>query len=413
MNCAPAARSVEGSTSGGFRSARRCTAILILASLLASAGLASDRELPESPSSLDARQVACSAVVRWKPALGLCERANSIRQMHQTAICERKKQGASALSRFLELQAGFQEDVGAASAMRAYYGLIGLREHLGWIEAGSNAVQTQYAKQKRLMELGSEAGVDLSSLDRKRIELEEQSLKTNSQLRQLTSLLLGLTEMDLSMHDWIVEPLMIQETPIDTQGLVNLALRERRDLQAWQYLACNLDEDTAPMFVSAIASMFGGFGLPIPTASCVKSCVNRLLHCGDDSASLVETLRKELRVIAETHRDWIKQSVTEKAELLQLAYSLHRVELKRIESWLDRLEQLERLEGMGKAKPEERAVAEAGLLQSRSSEVSRRLDVKLAEVALAETVGGLATRSCRGEAWLPTGLNMASSSSVQ
>jgi hypothetical protein len=151
------------------------------------------------------------------------------------------------------------------------------------------------------------------------------------------------------------------------------------------------------MFASIIATSASSFGIPLPKMVGLK----RLLCSSYDKALLAENLRQEVATIITTNESYAQQLVIEKSSQLQLAYQRHELQLQRITSWEYRLKQIERLESHGDARPAERATAEAGLLKARADEAARRLDAKLAEVSLAEVIGGLAGKCCCGEAWFP------------
>jgi outer membrane protein TolC len=151
------------------------------------------------------------------------------------------------------------------------------------------------------------------------------------------------------------------------------------------------------MFASIIATSAGSFGIPIP-----KVGLKQLLCNSYDKALLASNLRQEVATIIATNESYAQQLVVEKCSQLQLAYQRHQLQLQRVSSWEHRLQQIEKLQSQGEARPGERAIAESGLLKARSDEAVRRLEAKLAEVSLAEVVGGLAGKCCRGEAWFPT-----------
>lgn len=347
----------------------------------------------------DAREAACLAACGWHPAAGMRQRAETVRRMFCNES-DSARQAAAVVERFMQLQAAYQEDLGAASAMRAYYGRIGVIEQKMWIEAGLKAVEQQDQKQNHLLDQGLSAGIDLSSLQRKKLDLEDQRLQADSQFRQLDDLLVSLTGLDYNLSPRTFEALDIQVSALDCENLVAQALRERCDLMAWQHLYCSIDETNAPLMASLLSSALESFGLPIPTAGAVKS----LLCRGLKGAVLADSLRRELALLVQTHQEYVQRSVREKCEQLQLAYQRHTIQRQRMMSWQSRLAQMDRLESLGQPKPDQRGIAEAGLLESQATEVQRRLEAKLAEVALAEAVGGLAVRCCHGQAWLPTGL---------
>jgi hypothetical protein len=347
---------------------------------------------------LDGRRVACLSACQWWPARALRHRASTVRQIYQTAQ-PRMQQTANWLACFLELQAAHQEDLGAASALRAYYSRIGLYEQQALIEAGRKAVDLQQSKQQRLADRGLGVGFDFSSLERKRLDLQEQQLEVDYSDRQLRELLCSLSGLDYQVSQMEVEPLLIQAAQLDREALSAIAIRDRFDLQAWRYLRSRIDPDSAPMAAGILGPAVGGFGLPLTSLGKLK----QLLHQSMDPSTLAESLRRELAALSQAQEEQVRQSVHERSNELQLAYERHRIELQRMASWENRLAQLERLKELGKSSAEEKAEVEAGLLNSRSLETARRLEAKLAEVDLAEAVGGLAGRCCRGDPWLQTG----------
>lgn len=362
-------------------------------SLPASLSSASD-EVQSLP--LGAREVGCCAAQRWKPALGLKQRAQTIQRLY-CQQSETKRQAAAGIAQFLNLQAYHQEDLAAATAMRAYYSRIGIAEQQKAITTGSEAVDLQRSKQERLMAQGLPAAIDLTSLDRQQIDLKDQSLQASAQDDQLRRLISGMTCIDYQTDQRALEPLVIEPTQLNCDALVALGLRDRYDLQAWRCLCQNINEDSAPLLASVIATSVGSYGIPIPKTSGLKT-----LLCSDfDKELLAKNLRQEVATIIATNESYAEQLIVEKCSQLQLAYQRWELQLQRISTWEYRLKQIERLEALGDTRPAERATAEAGLLKAKAEEIARRLDAKLAEVSLAEVVGGLAGKCCRGEAWLP------------
>ncbi|MBX3423502.1 MAG: hypothetical protein KF752_18255 [Pirellulaceae bacterium] len=347
---------------------------------------------------LGAREVGCASAGCWKPALLLRQRAQTVIRLYSDDRAA-KRQAASMLARFLQLHAAYQEDIGAASAMRPYYSRIALQLQLQCIDQAVQATDLQMAKQHKLMDNGLAAGADLTALDRQRLDLEEQRLQAEARDRQLREIVHSLSGLDYAQGQCIVEPLSVQPQQLDCQCLALLAVRERCDMQAWRTLYCQVDEDSAPLIAGTLAASIGGFSIPLPAVYGL-----RLLLCNPvDEMTFACSLRQELAAMIKVQEQWIRQTVMEKCEDLQLAYRRWELAGQRIESWQHRLAQLQRLEELGQAKPDQRIAAEAGLLEARTTEVTRRLEAKLAEVSLAEAVGGLAERCCRGEAWLVTG----------
>lgn len=367
---------------------------------------APELELPvtsiSSPSAfsqglpLGARELGCQAAQRWMPAIGLKQRAQTVHRLYIDQP-ESKRQAAAGIVQFLCLQAYHQEDLAAATAMRSYYSRIGIAEQKLFIDLGQQAVALARVKQQKLLEQGLPAGVDLSSLDRQGIDLQDQLLQANAQDDQLRRLLSSMTCVDYAVEDRTLEPLVIEASELDCDCMVANALRERYDLQAWRCLCKSINEDTAPVIASILATSIGSYGIPLPQTSGLRT-----LLCSDyDKELLAKSLRQEVVTIIRTSESYAEQSVVEKCSQLRLAYQRLELQKQRLVSWEYRLKQIERLESLGDARPSERATAEAGLLKAKSDEAARRLDAKLAEVSLAEVVGGLAGKCCRGEAWLP------------
>ncbi len=345
---------------------------------------------------LGARELGCQAAQRWMPAIGLKQRAQTVHRLYLDQP-ESKRQAAAGIVQFLCLQAYHQEDLAAATAMRSYYSRIGIAEQKQFIALGQQAVTMARGKQQKLLEQGLPAGVDLSSLERQDIDLQDQLLQANAQDDQLRRLLASMTCVDYAVEDRILEPLVIEATELDCDCMVAIAIRDRYDLQAWRCLCKSINEDTAPVIANILATSIGSYGIPLPQASGLRT-----LLCNDyDKELLAKSLRQEVATIIRTNENYAEQSVVEKCSQLRLAYQRLDLQKQRLVSWEHRLKQIERLESLGDARPSERATAEAGLLKAKSDEATRRLDAKLAEVSLAEVVGGLAGKCCRGEAWLP------------
>lgn len=371
------------------------------ASSLRAVGPDSAVESPQWPGSeplvIDGREIACRSAQNWIPADLLRARAQAIVQL----FCEEDdctRQAAHALSNFLHMQADHQEDIGAAAALRAYYTRIALVEQLALARESREFVDQQSSRQNAAVQQGLPAGVDLTSFERTRLEIEDQVLQLRSQDRQLRCLLAQLAKVDYDMSAIEHEQLEIFQCPLDCQRLKQQALTLRHDLRGWRYLACQVNETSAPIFAKMLSSIVGGFGLPLPTISGLKQ-----LLCPPDYSCLAANMQYELQLTVETHRKWICQAVDEKCCKLQLAYERIRLAEQTVESWRTRISQLERLDDSGDGQPGERATAQSELLKARADEIRRRLDAKLAEVDLAEASGGLRDRCCAGQAWLLTG----------
>lgn len=349
--------------------------------------------------SLGAHEIGCQAAKNWQPSAALRQRAQTILRQYRDD-CEKKRQAANAMACFLQLQASHQQDIGAGTAMRAYYSRIAISLQQELIAVGQQMVDDQSKKQDQLLKQGIAAALDLTSLQRQRIDLQDSGVQAAAQDEQLRNTLYALTDIDYDSCQCLVEPLTIIPSELDCQCLVHFAMSNRRDLYAWQYLCSQVNEDSAPMFVSLLVTSITGYGIPVPITVGLKKW---LCSCGDQS-NLAESMRQELSTVIRGNQSWIEETVLTKCSELRLAYQRLELEHQRMASWRQRLDQLQRLEALGQTKPDELAAAQAGYLRSQTDEVKRRLDAKLAEVALSETVGGLSIRCCQCQPWLITGV---------
>lgn len=361
--------------------------------------------IESSPTIVDAvslevlggREIACLAAQRWLPAELLRTRAQGLVQIY----CEQdecKRQAAGALSSFLRLQAEHQQNIGAASGLRAYYTRIAIAEQLELTEASLKLIESESERQTALQQAGLSAGTDLTSFERLRLEVSDQRLQLQSQDRQLRGLLAQLTGRDYDASSVRQEQLEIFESSIDIQRLQSIALAQRKDLAAWRYLLCHVTEDSASVFAEMLATAAGGWGLPVPVSVGIK-----YVFCPPDFSCLAANIRQEIRVTIETHDRWIRQAVDEKSHKLRLAYDRIRLAQETVSSWDRRLEQLARLSERGNGQAADSAEARSAQMAARSEEIHRRLDAKLAEIDLAEATGLLHQRCCAGQAWLQTG----------
>lgn len=348
---------------------------------------------------LGAHEIGCEAAKNWQPSAALRQRAQTVIRQY-CDDCEKKRQAASAMACFLQLQASHQQDIGAGTAMRAYYSRIAISLQQALISVGQKMVDEQSEKQDLLLQQGVAAALDLTSLHRQRIDLQDSSLQAMAKDEQLRNTLYALTNLDYDHCQCAVEPLTVLTSELHCQCLVDFAMRNRCDLHAWQYLCSQVNEDTAPMFVSLLMTSITGYGIPVP----VTIGLRKWLCSCDDQSNLAESMRQELSTVIRANQRWIEETVLTKCSELRLAYQRLELEQQRMSSWRKRLDQLERLESLGQAKPDERAAAQAGYLRSQTEEVQRKLDAKLAEIALSETVGGLSGRCCQGLPWLITGV---------
>ena len=296
------------------------------------------------------------------------------------------------------MQAVHQQDIGASSALRAYYTRIALEEQLELTGESLHLIDTELQKQQAAQAGGMPTGADISSFARHRFDIQDNQLQILSQDRQLRSLLAQLADLNYSMSDVCQEQLEVFETPLDCSRLQQQALALRSDLKSWIYLTCQVTEDSAPVFAQMLGTLIGNWGMPLPKAVGLRQLFNP-----PDYSTLASNMRHELQLIADTHRQWICQAVQEKCAAVELAYG--RTELARqvIGSWEARIDQLEQLDSQGEGMPEKLASARSELLKARADEISRRLDARLAEIDLAEACGGMRDRCCQGLPWLLTG----------
>lgn len=353
---------------------------------------------PSSPSpvGLDGREVACRAAEAWVPAKQLRKQSQTISQLYAKED-DCAKQAARVFSSTLKSQAAYQCDSAAATALRAYYGRIAVDEQLKVVDESVNLLNRQRQQQDAVAKQGVTVTIDLTRFDREQINLEDQRQQLLARREQLQSSLKNLANIQLGDHT-MLEPMEIQPRSIDTNYLVDIALRQRHDLLSVEYLSQHITRETAPLLLTAVTGLGGGAALPLP-----KICwLNQLLGKRDYTC-LAQNLRDELALAKEGLTLTIRNSVEEKSSVLRLAYQ--RVELadRTLESWDYRIRQLNRAAELGDARPADLAAAEASRLAALSDLQSRRLDAKLAEVDLAEVVGGLHQRCCNGLAWLIAG----------
>lgn len=350
-----------------------------------------------SQSVLDGRMVACQAACCWTPAHALRARGRTVIDAYQREDdCAR--QAAQIIATFLNLQACHQEDLAAASGLKAYYTRIAVAEQL---RLGAEAKKLLAAEETQLQAVrrsGLVVNTDLSDFQRRGLEIDDQELQLRAQDQQLRSVLVHLAHCDYGMDDVLQEELLVQPIHLNCAALVSKALRERYDLRGWSYLASQVNETSAPLFAQLLSTSVGAFGLPLPALGVLKHLLLR-----PDHATLASNLQQELRLMLETLCGAIQQSVEEKCAKLELAYGRLDLAQQTVASWQTRRGQLQQLEELGKPDPEQTARAQLGWMRARADEITRRLEARLAEVELAEATGRLAQRCCAGQAWLVSG----------
>lgn len=352
---------------------------------------------PAACLQLDALSIGCKAAQNWIPSDLLRQRACTIVKLYAEED-ECQQRAAAVLARFLNLQAKRQEEMGAASALRAYYTRIALAEQLALTVDSLQFVESESTKQSAAQEGGLPAGTDLTSFERHRLEIRDQQIQIHSNDRKLRCLLAQLTSVDYAMSDVCQEPLEVLEMQLHCPNLKQFALANRSDLRGWQLLAVNVNEESAPIFARMLGTLVGGWGLPIPLSVGIKAIL-----CPPDYSTLAGNLRYELDLTVETHRRWICQAVEEKCAALQMSYQRIGIAQQMVMSWESRIAQLGELDGQTDSIAADLAEARSELLKARSEEISRRLDAKIAEIDLAEATGGISDRCCSGQPWLLTG----------
>ncbi|MCC6508022.1 MAG: TolC family protein [Pirellulaceae bacterium] len=347
------------------------------------------------PGELSGRVVACQAACCHPLAKLLEQRAATI--MSESQRCNQSQLTSLKLqANFLRRQAAWQRDVAAANALRAYYAWIANREQLRIVADGLKLHRDQLQVQAALIAKGV-AIPDPTALDRQRLELVDSQLQLQAAERQLASGLSQLTCCATDIRMAAVESLDIQTQPIDCEALIRIALERRQDYLAIVQLCHCLDEESARAIAQLLTPLVG-VGLNLLDLGIVeKLCFTQR------GIELVQQVKRELQLASQAQRMRIEQSVCEKCHALTLAYERVSVASQVIESWENRLAALARLEELGDARGEAQTTARAELIRAQATLTTRRLSAKLAEVDLAEAVGGLASRCCRGEAWLVTG----------
>ena len=116
----------------------------------------------QPPRVLDGRDIACRAARNWIPSDLLRMRACTVLRLHGDEKDEDKRCAAFALAQFLRIQACHQEDIGAASALRAYYTRIALAEKQALTLATLRMINEEDAKHEALRAQGFSAAVDVN-----------------------------------------------------------------------------------------------------------------------------------------------------------------------------------------------------------------------------------------------------------
>ncbi len=353
----------------------------------------------ESRNLIDSRSVACRAACEWLPAKQLRQHAQAVQQLY----CEEDdctRQAASAIAQFLQFQADHQQDLAAAIALRAYYARAAIVEQFALLELSKAELQKQRERQLAIQQKGLAAAVDLTSFDRESITFNLQRIQLQQRDRQLKESLNDATHVQYDWDASVLEPLEVREQTLDFEYLQQFAFGHRHDLLALQCLSRQINSGTAPMLSSIVNNATGLASLPLP-----KRCFLDRVLGRDDNTVLTNNLKQSIAIACETQASTIRREISEKAIALELAYQRIGLSKETTGSWAKRLEQLERLAELGDSRPADLVSAKTSLLGAKAIEVERRLEAKLAEIALAEACGGLSQRCCKGRAWLVTSVS--------
>lgn len=350
--------------------------------------------VPTQPSG---RQVACLAAQNWTPAHALRARGRTVVR----AYCDEDRASrvaAAAINKFMHMQAAHQEDIGAGTALRAYYTRIVLADQMVLLGDSLVFSSDQQGKQTALLDQGVGSNVDGTQFERKRIELLDKAAQLDSKDRRLQQLLEHMANRTFDTTGPGLEVLEVRRQMLDCNSLVEFAFCNRCDLQGWVYLRSQVTKETAPVIAKMLSTATGGFSLPLPPVNRLKDLLARNRY-----AELAADIRGELSCVIQAQREWIEKTVLEKCSNLELAYQRIEFAEQTCQSWNTRLEQLKRLDSLGQAVPESVAAAKAEMIGAQVELASRRLEAKLAEVELSEACGGITQRCCAGQPWLVTG----------
>ncbi len=344
-------------------------------------------------AELSGRTVACQAACCFPLAKFLDQRAETIR--NQSASRHHGSNDVACLeSRFLRRQAQAQRDIAAGLALRAYYSWIANRDQLALVRLGQTELEQQSQVQERLIERGI-ALDDPTAIDRKRLELRDQEIQLLANDAQLAGAIQRMTCCAIDIRSSVVETLDVRNMNCACDGLIQYALAHRQDYLALVELCQCLDVDSARAIAGLLSPLAGGVNLQVLNCDWIaKLCL------AAKSEELVAQVKRELRQAIEYQRQRIEQSVCDKCQAVSTAYQRLSVAEEIVASWQKRIAALNRLEELGDARGDSLIKAKSELLVARSTLLQRKLSARLAEVELAEAVGGLANRCCHGSAWL-------------
>lgn len=356
--------------------------------------VAADSTLSTDVQTVDGRVVACQSAACWPPARLMEQRAASLCGLASKGN-EDQKYIASIQAHFLRRQAARQRDLAASASLKMYYSWIANARQLEISSQAARLQQDQLEIQKSLIDRG--VGIDdPTAVQRSGLELNDNRLQLEAADRQLAHALLQMTCCATDVRQAKVESLEIRSNLPDCDRLRQFAMENRQDYLAWLQLCNCLDERSALAVSEFITPLVEGVGsnfLPMGWLErvCLASRAQQALAC----------VRRELRTVIDLQLRLIEQSVCERCLALRTAYERFEIAEQILATWDQRIAALNRLEELGDARGAEQMKARSERLRAMSTLVTRQLAAKLAEVDLAEAVGDLAGRCCRGEPWLP------------
>ncbi len=349
-----------------------------------------------STSFVSAPYIACRAAATWMPSQMLRQRAKTIEDAHcRSSACQR--QAARVLASFLRMQACAQEDFGAGTALRAYYSRVAIQQQLELADAGTKMLNEQLNALDALLAKGlGSIDLDRSEIIRRKIEVADQTLVAQRTDTQLRAAICQLADVDFSLENTQLEPLEVLPQELDCDALCFIAMQQRQDLLAWDCLCRSIDDCTAEMLSETLTPLAGNIPVRLPKLNIFEQLLSR------GPNNIAHNIRREVGLAQQQLKSRISRSIHEKCAALQAAYT--RIDLaNQIAKSLDeRIAHLEQFQIKGEAVATQLFEARGQLAIAQSTLNQRRLEARIAEVDLAEEVGGLGRRCCANVPWLLT-----------
>ncbi|GIW98554.1 MAG: hypothetical protein KatS3mg111_1887 [Pirellulaceae bacterium] len=352
---------------------------------------------------VDALLVGTLAADRSLTAKLLRDRATTLRQLYNRHH-EDQRRSAGVLAEFLCAQARHQEDLAAANALRAFYGLLAVAEQMAVLDEAQADLRRRQQQIESLAASGVAVGVEAHQLDRWELRLADNRLELQQRFAQAQMALQGLTNLQLDPVTDAMEVLEVLPTDVDCQALADQALMQRHDLRGWRRLMSCTDEATSRLVAASLGTTAGLGGVVLPDKGML---LGGLLRHTDDC--LAQNVRRELRDLLHMHEQAVRTEVLDRCSRLKIAWQRMDTARRMQESWEQQVAQLEELENYGRGRPAELAQAHAELRMARVAWITRRLEARVLEIDLAESVGGLADRCRHGAAWFVAIPKMSSS----